>query len=123
MGGEFTPYKMISEVNEIEDFMWNYHYQIDVFGATSLRGQYQFLLTLSGVLRSESLYRGDLSDLCGFKFKQRLEPNEYHIGIQRVNQGKASKEKVIYGREIWNRDPELCSIGHLGCIYSLDLKL
>ena len=25
MGGEFTPYKMILEVNEIEDFMWNYH--------------------------------------------------------------------------------------------------
>ena len=114
MDGEFTPYKMIAEVTEIEDFMWNYHCQTPAFGAASLRDRYQFLGTLSGVLRSESLYRGDLSDLCDFKFKQRLEPDEYHIGIQRVSQGKANKEKVLYGRSIRHLNPELCSLGGLG---------
>ena len=70
--------------------------------------------TLSGVLRSESLYSGDLSDLCDFKFQQRNEPDEYHIGIQRVSQVKANKDKVMHRRAMRHRDVELCSIGANG---------
>ena len=105
---------MIGEVNAIEDFMWNYNCETASFSAASLRNCCQFLSTLSGILRSESLYRGDLSDLCDFKFQQRNELYEYHIGIQRVSQSKVNKDKVMYGRTMRHRDVELCSIGALG---------
>ena len=112
--GEFTPYKMISEVGHIEDYMWKYHCTTSAFSAASLRDRYQFLASLSGVLRSESLYHGDLSDLCDFKFHKSKEPHPYHIGIQRVSMGKANKDKVIYGRSMRHKDVEMCSIGALG---------
>ena len=112
--GEFTPYKMIDEVHAIEDYMWHYGCTTLPYCAASLRDRYQYLATLAGVLRSESLYRGDLSDLCDFKFNQRLEPSPYHIGIQRVSMGKANADKVLYGRAIRHREPQLCSIGALG---------
>ena len=112
--GEFTPYKMISEVGQIEDFMWNYNCTTSAFSAASLQDRYQFLACLSGVLRSESLYHGDLSDLCDFTFHKSKEPHPYHIGIQRVSMGKANKDKVIYGRSMRHKEVEMCSIGALG---------
>ena len=66
------------------------------------------------MLRSESLYHGDLSDLCDFKFHKSKEPHPYHIGIQRVSMGKANKDKVIYGRSMRHKDVEMCAIGALG---------
>ena len=60
---EFTTYKMISEVNQIEDYIWNYNCTTATFSAASLRDCYQYFSTLGGVLRSESLCRGGFSDL------------------------------------------------------------
>ena len=112
--GEFTPYKMISEVTQIETYMWEYHCTTPAFSAASLRDRYHFLATYGGVLRSESMYLADLSDLCDFKFKQQKEPHPYHIGIQRVSMGKTNREKVLYGRAMRHREVELSSIGALG---------
>ena len=85
-----------------------------IFSASSLRDLYQHLATYRGVLRSESLYRDDLPDLCDFKFHQRLESSPHHIGIQRISMGKSNTDKVLYGRTIRHRQSELCSIEALG---------
>ena len=69
--GEFTPYKMTSEVNQIEEYMWAYHCTTPAYSAASLRDRYHFLATYEGVLRSESMFLEDISDLCNFKFKQQ----------------------------------------------------
>ena len=72
------------------------------------------MVTYGGVLRSESMYLADLSDLCDFKFQQQKEPHPYHIAIQRVSMGKTNQEKVLYGRAMRHREVELCFIGVLG---------
>ena len=71
------PYKMISQVNEIENYLWNYYCSTATFNAFSVRDHYQYMATFSSALRGESLYCGDLFDLCDFKFHQRLEPSSY----------------------------------------------
>ena len=61
---DFTPYKMISEINQIEDYLWNFNCTTATFSAASLQDCYQCLSTLGGgVLRSESLCRGNFSNL------------------------------------------------------------
>ena len=121
--GDFTPYKYFSKVNQIEDYIWNYNYTTAAFSEASLQDHYQYASALGEVLRSKSLYRGDLSDLCDFKFKQKLKPNEYHIGIQRTGTGKANADQVLYSRVMWHKDPELCFIGSLALYFLARFEL
>jgi len=60
------------------------------FGASSLRDRFQFLMSLCGVLRSESLFKADLSDLMDIKLESQLtkEPFPYHVLILRIGEGK-----------------------------------
>ena len=71
-------------------------------------------MTLSGVMRSDSLYKSDMCDLCDFKFQQPGEHSPYHILILRDGCGKSVKEKTQFGKVMRHRLPELCPIGGLG---------
>ena len=58
------------------------------------------MFSLSAVLRSDSIYKADLADLCDFNFKQKLEPDPYHIWwttvVNKAQFGKMiSKEAVL----------------------------
>ena len=113
INGEFKPYSLYSEIPRMERFMWKYGSGTAVFGASALRDRFQFLMTLSGVLRSESLYKADLADLCDFKYKQSRERDPYHILILRVSTGKTNADKILYGRVMRHYLVEQCSIGAL----------
>ena len=84
---------MISQVNQIKEYILAYYWTLPTFSAVSLRDRYHFFVTNGVVLRSESMYLADLSDLSNFKFKQQKEPHPYHIAIQRVSMGKTNQEK------------------------------
>ena len=72
-------------------------------------------MTLGSISRIESLYKADLSDLCDFMFKQRLEIDLYHISITRIGFGKTiNGDYDIYARGIRHFDVRLCPIGALG---------
>ena len=64
-----------------------------IYGANALRGRFQLLLSFSDVLSRDSIYKADLSDLCDFKCKQKLELDPYHICILRVSEGK-TEDKI-----------------------------
>ena len=71
-------------------------------------------MTLAGVMRSDSLLKSDLCDLCDFTFKQGGELSPYHIMILRDGAGKTVQDKTQFGKVMRHRLPELCPIGALG---------
>ena len=61
-GKEFHPYKLIHQISEIEEGLWNHGYGRMQSMCASIRDRFQFLMTLSDCLRSESLYKAALCD-------------------------------------------------------------
>ena len=112
--GDFLPFKMAESIPAIENFMWESNNNTSLYGLGSLRDRFQFLITLGGVTRSESMYKGDISDLCDLKFKSDCEKDSYHILLMRIGTGKTVKEKPIYCKSLRHKDARLCSIGSLG---------
>ena len=76
--------------------MLNYNSQTTCSSSASLRDRYQFLMTLGGVVRMESLYLTDIFDLCDLFIttEQNKEPDPYNILILRVGAGKTKKSCV-----------------------------
>ena len=111
---DFEPYRLLSDIPKIEDFIWNEHCGQRIYGANGLRDRFQLLFSLSAVLRSDSIYKADLADLCDFKFKQKLEPDPYHICILRVGEGKTVGSKAQFGKMMRHSNTKMCAIGALG---------
>ena len=67
--GAFQPYKLSTKINKIESFIW-FGYSIigKYYDATMLRDRFHFLFTLGAVIRSESVFKVDLSDLVDFTY-------------------------------------------------------
>ena len=65
-------------------------------------------------MRSDSLYRADLSDLCNFLFKQTRERDPYHVYVLRVGSSKTVKEKAHFGKVMRHKDVTQWAIGALG---------
>ena len=76
-----------------------------------MRDRFQYLFSLNGVLRMESLYLAYLSDLCDFIFHQKLERDPYQCLILRVGTGKANQRRTIFGRAVRHVDAILCPMG------------
>ena len=55
---------------------------------SSIRDRFQFLMTLSGCLRSDSLYKADLCDLCDLVYHQNAKRSVYQILILRIGEAK-----------------------------------
>ena len=113
---EFQPYKMAPEISRLEQYMWDYMACNTATSASVLRDRFQYLMTVHAVIRSESMYLADLSDLCDFMFQQSLEPDPYHIFIMRIGNGKINQKNAIFGRVMRHRDPRLCPVGGVGLV-------
>lgn len=111
--GAFQPFSLVKEFSRIEVFMWNFNNATLSYGASSLRDRFQYLFTYNGVLRSECLYKADLSDLCDFKYHQKSERDPYHILIMRISDGKSNANKIVFGRVMRHIDVNACAIGGL----------
>ena len=88
--------------------MWDYSCKTASFSASSLRDRFQYLFSLNGLLRMESLYLADLSDLYDFIFHQKQERDPYQCLILRIGTGKASQRRTIFGRAMRHVDARLC---------------
>ena len=122
---EFQPFKMIGEIPRIEEWLWNYNNTTISYATSSLRDRFHFLMTLGAVLRSESLFKADLSDLCDFILEADKinEPSPYHIVVLRIGEGKQNCDKNIFGRILRHRDPRICGIGALAMYLMLRFHL
>ena len=59
-----SPYMMVKSIKHIEAFLLSKHCFKHNYHVTALRDRFCFLMTHCGVLRSESLFKCELSDLC-----------------------------------------------------------
>ena len=64
-------------------------------------------------MRSDSVYKADLCNMCDSTFLQPREKDHYHILILRDSDGKGFKVKK-FAKAIRHRMVHLCPIGALG---------
>ena len=109
---EFAPYTTVNSVSSIEEFLFEKNSCSKFYGTAALRDRYCLLMTTNGILRGESLFKCELSDLCD------VVHNDTLIHVMRIATGKTNGLKVLYGRCIRHKDVNLCAVGALG-IYLL----
>ena len=68
LDGSFQPFKLLSEVSNKEIKMWESHNNTRVYGTAALRDRFHFLLNLSDVMRSDSVYKVYLCDMCDLHY-------------------------------------------------------
>ena len=88
--GHYTTAKLLQKESTNEVFMIGKYY-----GATTLRDRFHFLFTLGAVIRSESVFKADLSDLMDFTFHQENEPDPYYVLVMRIGFGKIVRDCFI----------------------------
>ena len=86
--GDFTPFTSIGQVGNIEEQFW-------LNGKTArgclpgLRNRYVFLQCYSGLLRSESMFLGELSDMVNIEYERRRDMDAYEILVLQIATGKS----------------------------------
>ena len=110
---DFSPYQTASEILQLEQYLFEEKAFSDVYMVGFLRDRYCLLQTTSAILRGESLYRADLSDLCDMIFKPSNTSEEMLISIMQILHGKKNRLKVLYRRCVEHKDVNLCPIAAL----------
>lgn len=113
---EFSPYSVVEHYPIIEVSMWKDsqnsvgHRSVN----THLRHRYIMLHLTSGILRSESLYRNELSDFVGLFLPQKeTDIHPMYVMINQLAQGKTNKGRKLYGRATRHKDVNLCCVAAL----------
>ena len=111
---EFAAYTVVERYEEIEIEFWND--SISALGRrstlTHLRHRTCMLYLTTGILRSESLHRAELSDFCAVK-PPKLE-SDVHQMLLMVTQlpfGKTNHGRKLYGRATRHKNAHLCAVG------------
>ena len=71
-------------------------------------------MTLSGCLRSNSLYLAGLCDLCDIIYNQHAKRSTYQILIMRIGESKTIIDNAHFGRVMRHVDVTKCAFGALG---------
>ncbi|CAB9499581.1 unknown protein [Seminavis robusta] len=115
--GEFSPYTIVEHYEKMEDYMWCRSQFARGYRSVnkSLRHRFCLLYLTSGVLRSESLHRAELSDFLGINLPKA--PNDVQAPYLMVNQipiGKtASRGARQFGRATRHKEVCYCAINGL----------
>ena len=78
--------------------MWERHNNMCVYQTAVLQDRFQFIFNLPTVMRSDSVYRADLCDMCDFTFLQLREKDSYHIIMLRGGDGEGSKVQKKFAK-------------------------
>ena len=71
LDGEFAPYAGVDEVPSIEEAIFKRGMDSTRGCFAALRNRFVFLLSFSGILRCESVFGAELSDMLGISFQKR----------------------------------------------------
>jgi hypothetical protein len=110
---EFAPFLLVRSVPLIEEKLFDRNAFAPSYSMASLRDRYCFLMSHCGVLRGESLFKCELSDLCDLVMDDQ-GPHPCHILMMRIATGKTNGLKVLYGRVMRHKNVSMCAIGALG---------
>ena len=112
---EFAPYAVAERYHEIEESLWTSGYgRVRRSTHTALRHRFCFLYLTSGLLRSESLYRAELSDFLSLTVpKKDKDVYPMFLMINSIPIGKTTHGSVQYGRATRHKNVNLCAIGSM----------
>jgi hypothetical protein len=82
----FGPYHAVEKMDEVEEKMWKRSMKIQGSGSW-LRNRFVFLYTTAGILRSESLFRAELSDFLCIKVKKAEDIHPLMVMITQIPEG------------------------------------
>ena len=85
--GEFTPFTSMAQVGNIESAFWD-HGKTVRESVPSLRNRYIFLQCYSGLLRHESMFFGELSDMLGIEYQRSRDSDPFFILVMQIATGK-----------------------------------
>ena len=88
----FGPYQAVERMDELEDEMWSKSTSLKGAGCW-FRNRFVFLYTTAGILRSESLFRSELSDFLCIRIKKPEDVHPLLLMITQIPEGKC-----IYNR-------------------------
>jgi hypothetical protein len=140
---DFAPFTSLSQITCIERALWHNGATTMKGALPGLRNRFAFLACYSGILRSESVFLGELSDMFGIEHKRQRDPHPYFISIMQIATGeflflfllllfvycitiftltnrsrslagKTVTTKKQYGRSMRHKDVRECSIGAFG---------
>jgi hypothetical protein len=88
MQAEFAPYAAVDRYDEIEDVLWSRGQYTTRSAGAWLRHRYICLHTTSGILRSESVHRAELSDFLPLQIQKPDDPHPLFLMITQLAFGK-----------------------------------
>jgi hypothetical protein len=112
--GEFAPYAIVERYGDIEFLMWDDSQKSKGRRSccSNLRHRACTLYLSTGILRSESIHKADLSDFFGLKPpKKENDIHDMFLLIMQIPQGKTTRGKKQWGRATRHKLVELCCIG------------
>eukprot|EP00536_Pseudo-nitzschia_multiseries_P006942 jgi/Psemu1/16486/gm1.16486_g len=95
----------------IKAFLFSKHWYKHNYHIAALRDRFCFLMMHCGVMRSESLFKCELSDLCSI-IKSDEDAHSCLIFMMQIMTGKTDHQKTLYGHVLRHRDANMCPNGH-----------
>ena len=119
-----APYACVVEIERIEEALWFKAHTGGLHTAFCwMRHRFVFLFSLRGLLRCESIFNAELSDLWGVDIPKFRDPHGMYVLLLQFAEGKTNKGQTLFGRCIRHKEPELCPIGALGFYLMARFKL
>lgn len=88
---ELAPYKVVEDVGKIEEEMWNRGQVASIRNSLSwLRNRMCFLFSFAGILRCESMFHAELSDMLHTEINKNSDPSTLLVCILQLAFGKYS---------------------------------
>ena len=85
---DFTPFISMSQVDDIENAFWEHGKTSARESFPGIRNRFVFLQCYAAVLRHESMFLGELSDMFGFEHKRPKDPDPLYIMVMQIATGK-----------------------------------
>jgi Centromere DNA-binding protein complex CBF3 subunit, domain 2 len=104
-----SAYGLVTHFSDIESKVWE-HGKGNIKSAfTWLRHRYCLLHSAHGILRCESIFKGELSDC--YMVELPCEPQKMWCVSQDLATGKTNQDRKIFGRVMRHKLAELCGVG------------
>jgi hypothetical protein len=110
-------YLLVEKIPDLAMFFYNQNSASLHFSQSSLRNRFCLLLTTFGILRGESLFQCDLSDM--FTIEKSDEGiHTMTILVMRIATGKTNgANQKLYGRVMRHSNYQMCPIGAMGLYF------
>ena len=114
LNGEFAPFTTYQHFEKCEEWLWFHGEKSCRSAMKALRNRFAFINCYKELLRHESLFLGELSDLLHLEITRSMEEDPLFISILQIEQGKTvSTGSRQYGRALRGKDVKTCPVGAL----------